>query len=254
MRHERMVFVLGNVNAQFDMLNYFIDEIVRKDELLASMRRRYVEDGDDFQAMILQCGDIAYFWPGDEIPVIHNKIDWLPGGRIPFYWIGGNHDDWDELDKLGSEISEVGPGVFYCPFGTTLTLSPDVTILFAGGTESTWKDTMGRLMYMQRPDSSKIWWEQEGISDADMERLALVPKTDWVISHTAPYAFDVPGKEAESRKKLDVVLTKYRPKRWFFSHFTRFKEGETDGCRWESLSSILKGGRSWDKIWMEWKD
>ena len=73
------------MNAQFDMLNFFIDEIVRKDELLASMCRRYKEDGDDFQAMILQCGDIAYFWPGDEIPVIHNRIDWLPIGRIPFY-------------------------------------------------------------------------------------------------------------------------------------------------------------------------
>ena len=254
MRHGRMVYVLGNVNGQFDMLDTFIDEIVGKNALLASMCSLYEENGYDFQAMILQCGDFAYFWPGDEIPEINNRIDWLPGGRIPIYWIGGNHEDWDELDRLGLDISEVGPRVFYCPFGTTLNLSPDVSILFAGGTESSWKDKIGRLFYMKDPDYPKIWWEQEGISDADMERLSLVPKADWVISHTAPYAFGVSGKDAESRKKLDKVLLKYRPKRWFFSHFTRFAEGKTDGCRWVSLSNMLKGGFFWDKVWMEWEE
>ena len=249
-----MVFVLGTVNGQFDMLDAFIGEIVGNNALLASMCSLYEENGYDFQAMILQCGDVAYFWPRYETPEINNRIDWLPGGRIPIYWIGGNHDDWDELDRLGPDISEVGSGIFYCPFGATLNLSPDVTILFAGGTESSWEDMMRRLVYMQDPDCSKIWWEQEGITDADLARLDSIPKADWVISHTAPYAFDVPGKEAESRKKLDKVLLKYRPKRWFFSHFTRFAEGETDGCRWISLSSMRKGRFFWDKVWMEWKD
>ena len=61
MRHGRMVFVLGNVKGQFDMLDSFIGEIVGKNDLLASMCGLYEENGYDFQAMILQCDDVAYF-------------------------------------------------------------------------------------------------------------------------------------------------------------------------------------------------
>lgn len=29
--------------------------------------------------------------------------------------------------------------------------------------------------------------------------------------------------------------------------------GEIGGCHWECLASLLKGGRFWDKVWMEWE-
>lgn len=265
MQHGRMVFVLGNVNGQFDLLDAFIDEIVRQNEMLRGMAALYEEEGGDFQAMILQCGDFLWFWPGDGTPVIHNQIEWLSGGRIPLYWVGGNHEDWDRLDALGPGISETGPSVFYCPFGTTMTLSPDAKVLFAGGAECGWKDKKERLCRMKDPDCPKIWWEQEGISDADMERLALVPKADWVISHTAPKLFDLKwavdefyvGREHFSQpspKTLDRVFKKYNPKRWFFGHFHHFMQGKADGCKWECLANIGSGDRFWDKVWMEWED
>lgn len=118
-----------------------------------------------------------------------------------------------------------------------MTLSPDITVLFAGGAESADKDY--RLSEMSR-GAPKIWWEQEGISKADMDRFALVPKADWVVSHTAPSSFDVESKmrgqagwmdhvHEPSRLKLAQVLMKYGPKRWFFGHFHHQMTDFTDG-------------------------
>ena len=116
-----------------------------------------------------------------------------------------------------------------------------------------------------RRGAPKIWWEQEGISDADMGRLALVPKADWVVSHTAPNAFDVAGNMgrvwggdghffAPSRGKLEQVFLKYHPTRWFFGHFHHFMKGRTDSCDWECLSDIGGGEKFFEKIYLEWSD
>lgn len=263
MVHGRMFLILGDVHGEFGMLNTFINKLVRNNGMFSGMAELYNEAGDDFQIIILQCGDFAYYWPlCDSRDRIRNRIDWLPNGHVPIYWVGGNHEDWDELDSLGPGISEVDPGVFYCPFGSTLEIKPDLTILFAGGAESSDKEY--RLEEMKR-GAPKIWWEQEGISERDMDRLVLVPKADWVISHTAPNAFDIADRMRgfrgggghffePSRGKLERILANYKPKRWFFGHFHHFMQGKIDGCKWECLASLGSNDRCWDKIWLGWKD
>lgn len=262
MRHGRYIYILGDIHGNFNSLNSFINKNIRQDKTLRTITPYWKKDGDDLQIIILQCGDVAWFWPLITSPVIRNGIDWLPCGRVPIYWTGGNHEDWDALDRLGAEISEVAPGIFYCPFGTSLEISPDITVLFAGGAESSDKDW--RLSEMRR-GAPKIWWEQEGISAKDMARLAFVPKADWVISHTAPSSFDVDKKIRQiagynphinepSRLKLEQVLMKYGPKRWFFGHFHHFMTGFTDGCEWECLSDLNGRDKFWDKVYIEWND
>lgn len=87
----------------------------------------------------------------------------------------------------------------------------------------------------------KIWWEQDGISEADMARLADVPRVDIVISHTCPTSFSIhecinlPSGQIvhePSQDMLEKILLQYRPKRWFFGHFHEYAQGETDGCQW----------------------
>lgn len=261
MRHGRFVYVLGDVHGDFDDLNDFIHLKIRKDKTLAAIAARWKADGDDLQAMILQCGDFAWYWPRKWKPAIENKVGFLPSGRVPIWWIGGNHEDWDALDALGTQIVEVAKDVFYCPFGTTLRLSPEITVLFAGGAESI--DKMARLRHMAG-GAPKIWWEQEGISDADLARLANVPRADWVISHTAPEVFDIDdqmrktGEYVEfhepSRGMLNAVFEKYKPTRWFFGHFHHYLHGGTDGCKWEGLASIDRGGKVSSKVFLEWED
>lgn len=263
MLHGRMFLILGDVHGEFGMLNNFINKLVRQNEMFSGMAEIYREAGDDFQVIILQCGDFAYYWPlENNMNKIKNQIDWLPNGHVPIYWAGGNHEDWDELDRLASGITEVDRGVFYCPFGSTLEVKPDLTILFAGGAES--HDKAERLEEMRR-GAPKIWWEQEGILEKDLERLARVSKADWVISHTAPSVFDLRWAVDEfyvniahfsqpSPKILDRIFDKFHPKRWFFGHFHHFMQGNTDGCKWEGLANIGGGFRFWDKVWLEWED
>lgn len=259
MKHERYIYILGDVHGDFVALNRFINKEIRQNKSL-----RESVKGDDARVMILQCGDFAYFWPFcNSGEAIRNRIDWLPGGQVPIYWTGGNHEDWDELDRLGTQIMEVGKGVHYCPFGTTLEISPDVTVLFAGGAESSEYDRQDRLADMAN-GCEKIWWEQEGVSEADLARLADVPKADWVISHTAPASFDLASKmrgwefgvhlNEPSRQMLDAVFRKYHPKRWFFGHFHQYAQGETDGCQWKCLANLDGYCRSRDRVYLEWED
>lgn len=260
MQHGRVIFVVGDVHGDFNALNKFINRRIRQARELGAVAARWRADGHDFGVLVLQCGDMAYFWPQmDSGGAIRNEADFLPGRRVPIYWVGGNHEDWDRLDSLGSGIVEIDRAIYYCPFGSTLPITPDLTVLFAGGAESADKDW--RLSEMAR-GVPRIWWPQEGISHADMARLEAVPRADWVVSHTAPASFDVEAFmrgddwhfNEPSRLKLEQVLVKYSPRRWFFGHFHRPMHGLTGGCDWECLAALGSSGRAWEKIYMEWED
>lgn len=262
MRHGRFIYILGDVHGRFNLLNDFINKKIRNDRALAAIAPYWKAEGDDLQAIILQCGDFAYYWPFcDSAGAIRNQVNFLPGGYAPVYWVGGNHEDWDQLEQLGAKITEVDRGVFYCPFGATLQISPDITVLFAGGAESVDKDW--RLQEM-RKGSPKIWWEQEGVSEADLQRLDQVARADWVISHTAPNAFAVEkclrnlwsaGHLHEpSRDRLEEIFLRYAPKNWWFGHFHQHMAGRIDGCDWECLDALDNSGKAWEKIYLEWED
>lgn len=262
MRHGRLIYVLGDVHGNFGVLNTFINIEIRQNKGLMSLAPHWRDEGYDLQVIVIQCGDFGYFWPFcDAAGCIRNKIDFLPHGHVPLYWIGGNHEDWDKLDSLGPGITEIEPGIFYCPFGSTLAIAPQVTVLFAGGSESA--DKEWRLDEMKK-GAPKIWWEQEGISAQDMKRLDLVPKADWVVSHTAPAAFDLSSQlrlwngighlSDPSRSQLDRILAKYKPSRWFFGHFHQYMSGCTAGCEWECLASMDSGSKCWERISFQWND
>ena len=198
MSKRTLVYVLGDVHGDMGRLNTFIDRKIRQHPIVKTLAEDGARGGDEFRVVILQCGDMAYFWPFvDHADMIRNLIDFLPGGRVPIYWCGGNHEDWDQLDGLFSPASladrtnmaEVEKGIFFCRFGATLELVPDITVLFVGGAESIDKDY--RLRKMRSKGCPKIWWEQEGIGEADMERLKNIPRADLIISHTAPKAFSL---------------------------------------------------------------
>lgn len=258
--------MVGDIHGEFGKLNSFINKYIRLDVKTRALAEICEAGGKPLEIIILQCGDFGFFWPDeDNQGKIRNKVDFLKEGHVPIYWVGGNHEDWDRLDALGTEISEVDAGVFFCPFGTTLEIAPDMTVLFAGGARS--NDIEWRLEKMEQ-GGPKIWWEQEIISDEDMARLDCAPKADMVISHTAPKSFDMrpwmPGKlgqigmsgfiDAEkttdpSMEKLDVILEKYRPKKWFFGHFHLPMSGVWGDCarlcEWRCIPDASGNRRFW---------
>lgn len=262
MKHTRLIYILGDVHGNFKTLNQFINLEIRKNPGLRRLADENLASGVDFQAMIIQCGDFAYYWPGrDSFMRIDAQADFLPGGRVPIFWIGGNHDDWDQLDALGSGITEIEKGIFYCPFGSTLDFGP-TAFLLAGGAASIDRTYRLELMAQGYP---RIWWEQEGISEAEMARLADVPRADIVISHTCPKSFPIqeyldipPGQfiREPSQEMLETVLDRYRLKRWYFGHFHQYARGRAKGCEWEAPDAFdgTGRGRSWDALKLEWDD
>lgn len=252
----RLVYILGDVHGEFGRLNEFINKKIRLHPAVRALAEDCRMNGCELAIDILQCGDFAWFWPEcDSKGAIKNQVDFFKDGRINIYWCAGNHEDHDALDgiieKAGwSKPIDVDKGIFHCPFGSTLELAPDVTVLFAGGAESL--DKAWRLQKM-REGCPRIWWPQEEISENDMKRLAQAPQglqsgdsaVDWIISHTAPAKFNFytgrkPGLSI-SRDFLDRILRKYRPKMWFFGHSHEHMKGNCNGTEWECLSDI--GGR-----------
>lgn len=258
---SKVIFIVGDLHGSFAPFNTLINNQIRENRAL-----RAVGEIGELEIIILQCGDLAFFWPGQNFRGwIKNEIGFVRGGRVPIYWCAGNHEDHDHIDALfpaGSEadrtgIAEVDKGVFFCRFGATLDISSEITVLFAGGAESIDRDYRIRKMASGYP---KIWWEQEGISSTDLARLANVPKADWVLSHTAPMAFDLKKQLGQSwieprdpyfnlsRHALDKVWEKYHPKRWFFGHFHQTMHGRHGDCEWLCLNYPQSGQQWWEKL------
>lgn len=239
---DKVIFVLGDIHGDMARLNYLINKQIR----MNSRMRRLAEE-NEIEVMILQCGDFAFFWPGDDnSAAIKNKVDFLKDGLVKIYWCAGNHEDHDKLDSLFAfdsceGFAEVAQGVFFARFGAVLDVGA-IRVLFAGGAESHDKE------YRKE---GKDWWPQEGISESDLERLPD-GKVDWVISHTAPWYFEMPVAHGalpeQSRAKLDVVFDRYQPQNWFFGHFHQYRQGYYDGCDWTCLNYMGGGGRSWERI------
>ncbi len=267
MKYGKIVFILGDVHGDFAGLNTFINKKIRNSKALRKIAQEWQEKGYKFEIVIMQCGDFAYFWSGYGAKgLIKNQISFLSSGYVLIYWCGGNHEDWDQLDALfktnpaadKTGIIEIDNSIYFCRFGATLQLMPDITVLFAGGAESSDKEWRIREM-LKDPTCPKIWFKQEGISESDLDRLDNVEKADWVISHTAPTAFHINLPKStfdghlieSSREKLEYVRERYHPKRWYFGHFHHNQTGFTDGCQWQCLTYNESGEKFWETVYLE---
>ena len=260
MKKAQLVHICGDIHADWGALNAFINTKIRQSKLVRALAGDY----EEFEAIILQCGDFGYWphtqprhswfepgeWTGGGKYVVHNAVPFLKGGLVPLYWCDGNHENHDALDALEESCPDrpfipVSPGVFYARFGAMLTLVDGTSVMFCGGAESVDKD-------LREPRLS--WWPQEGIDEADMRRLPdpQSAHVDWLISHTCPRCFGVVGPYSmaeknleESRKRLDRVWEMYKPQKWWFGHYHAAQRGEYQGRRWTLLDYPGHGLGSW---------
>ena len=204
---------------------------------------------------IIQCGDFGYWprWNGKDVDV--NTHEFLAYNRKPRYWkfmgikngdvrvhwCDGNHEDHASLRRVSEDMDQIEtmPNVFYQRRGSVLTLPDHRTVLFMGGADSI--DKNYRTAY-------EDWFPEELITSEDMRKLPD-HQVDIVVSHTAPREFKLEmGKEYEdpSRSYLSVILDKYRPNLWYFSHFHVQRAGYEKGCKWFCLNKASDTG------WWEW--
>ena len=206
--------------------------------------------------IILQVGDFGW-WPhyhnkkGFNGPKRWNQYG-LKNKDTKVYWCPGNHENWDELDKMGYGIHEVMDNVFYCSFGSTITLPDGRVVLFAGGADSI--DKKSRVL-------GNSWWHQEIINYADMAQLPIDKKVDIIISHTLPFNMAVNSKSYEyyrwkmddpSMKALDQVFKMYRPSLWYGGHFHTYEKIIYKDCEFTILSMPKDVWQWWTELKGDW--
>lgn len=192
--------------------------------------------------IILQCGDYGW-WP--HIPDVDNTP--LDYKETAIYWCPGNHENWDDLDERGTDITLMPDGSFYCPFGTTKVLPTGERVLFVGGAESI--DKWHRIQ-------GYSWWPQEIITEKEMLRLPDID-IDIVISHTIPTRFIKEFGYMRYRDKyndpsckaLDIVFDIYKPKKWYSGHYHHRESNEIEGCKWEALADAKLAENGKDFWW-----
>jgi hypothetical protein len=235
------IYVVGDVHAEWDILNKFIEE----------------ENPDT----ILQCGDWGY-WPafdgktelGDPVYGAYGgligRTQWnlndIKNPNTKIHWCDGNHEDhWALKELIGdreNDSVETQPNCFYQSRCSTMMLPDGRRVLFIGGALSIDKE---------HRTEGVDWFREETISYSDFEHLPMC-EIDIVISHTCPTSFlsslktgakiDDPSCEA-----LEYVLDHYKPKQWFHGHFHQYKQGFTKGCHWTCLNQIGEPG-AWVKL------
>lgn len=182
--------------------------------------------------IILQCGDFG-FWPGWS----KFALDKIELGTTKLFWLDGNHENHEQLRKLGNNPVELRPNLFYMPRGSKLCINKSV-VLFLGGAHSIDKD-------WRTPGYD--WFPEELLTEVDVAKIGHGP-IDVVLSHTCPHEFDMTSEmffkiNDPSRDWLTYVLNQHLPHHWFFGHFHAFKEGCTaHGCHWTGLNMADKFG------------
>lgn len=226
------IMIIGDVHGEFGALNTFI--------------------GKKRPKMIFQCGDFGWFpkwsWemhhPGKKSNQ-YSKLPEVKSGETKIYWCPGNHEDHESLASL--ENNEIYPNVFYMKRGSILTLPDGRNVLFMGGAKS--HDKEMRTIGID-------WFDGEELTQKDVLSVDPNTKIDIVISHTAPYEFEIEKFKVGgairandfSRKALSYILKTFNPSLWYFGHWHQHLTGYNNGCRWTALNHIRSSGMFFDYL------
>lgn len=193
----------------------------------------YARAVDNDVDCIVQLGDYGY-WEhmkgGPEF--LEVNADLAHHFKIPFYWIDGNHENFELLNEKYNthpevnEFVQIRPGVNYIPRGTTWTWD-DVTFMGFGGAYSI--DKGQRVKYVS-------WWPEEQPSEADISRaIERGGEVDVKVMFTHDVPTEAPIGEAfeerghsiftdireanESRFKVSKVVREVKPDWIFHGHY-----------------------------------
>lgn len=144
---------------------------------------------------VFQLGDFGYGWGwsmgkgGVRYDTFTSHIaKFAHQSEIPCYWLGGNHENYDAIDSWFVQHSprddgtyEFAPLVYYVPRGLQINFGT-LSFLCCGGAVSIDRD-------MRHPGTS--WWEQEAITEADVEKCAEAGQVDVLLAHDFPWECNV---------------------------------------------------------------
>lgn len=195
--------------------------------------------------VVLQLGDFG-LWPGREDSYLDGIDEAATGAGVQVWWIDGNHEDHDSLDRWRTTASADG-----------LVAMRDNVVWASRGARWTWSGVrFGALggavsvdRFLRRPGVN--WWPQEILTAADVERLGSDP-LDVLATHAAPAAVAFPGRplplpEAivsdarRVRSLLDEAVTRTRPRLVVHGHHHVRYSTDRPGYRVEGLAHDKAG-------------
>lgn len=149
------------------------------DALLHAFDRAHSQKVD----AIIQLGDYGFGWRVGEDGICdysYLTAAMVEKTGIPFYWLDGNHENFDRLYKL--PLNEAGhrpilEGVTHLPRGSVITFG-ETTFMAFGGAYSV--DKPSRKV-------GKSWWKQETADQEDIDRALSAGKADILLTHDAPW-------------------------------------------------------------------
>jgi hypothetical protein len=174
--------------------------------------------------LILQLGDFG-LWPGSGGLTFRNTVnDALEEAGLEMWVTGGNHDDYDQVDRAYHPDFGLGPldpwrmesHIVWLPRGYRFVLD-GTRFLSLGGAYSI--DKQWRTPH-------KSWWVQEQITEDDVARCMDVDdrKVDVMLTHDIPRQAK-PGWNRKdifecwpNQEKIQTVVEACRPKWLFHGH------------------------------------
>lgn len=209
---------------------------------------------------IIQLGDYGFGWSRDDTEDGEDDFSYLTGAMvektgIPFYWLDGNHENFDWLYSLplnDEGYRPIVPGVTHLPRGSTIQFGNTKFLIF-GGAYSV--DRGHRLL-------GRSYWEQETCTDEEVEKASATGFAHVFLSHDAPYGvqtepeMDWLGKmfgysavvhSVENQNQVRRVLDACGAQKAFHGHIHRTYERviHDTGCVVRALSDELEPGSTY---------
>ena len=191
------VCIIGDIHGNFPKLDEILEETVAD--------------------LYLQVGDLGAI---DDI----DDNSYTPFQK-PIYFIPGNHESWDEIEKFHdsdiNNIPEIRKNLFLIPFGHWF-IHKGLKIGGLGGNYSMKRFTWyrGQLQHERR----------KHYVISDVKKMMTANSVDILLTHEAPYPFKYfPGMEDMGRPEINTILEKLKPKYHFFGHHHKYWRNELYG-------------------------
>jgi len=209
---------------------YYVGDIHGRVDDVAAIDRAAIKAGAE---IVVQVGDFGIHWPEAKPCPINKYFEKRKRQGRPgpvWYTCGGNHDNWDKLNKLSAaqnsaSLVELAPDCYYVPRGTIIVLD-DKSHLFFGGAESTDK---------HHRTEGRNWWSEETPSAEEFQRFfdGMEQHPEVVVTHDAPLCVEIYRHGATrdrqpTPRNLENALKHcgHAPAYWYFGHHHILKDWE----------------------------
>lgn len=138
----------------------------------------------------------------------------------PFYWISGNHESWEKIEKLDKGILKI-PNLFHMQNAEVVSLDKTRVLGLGGNYSPSYYDYKKAKMPKGR--------ERHYVED-EVKKCMKFRNIDILITHEAPSPY-YRGSNDIGRQEITDMLKSIKPKIHFFGHHHRFGIFEIAGVK-----------------------